>query len=94
MYIQEYEDLRTYFSVTEWARLVKAEKGRLKNMKRNHLTMLAIGKYHLVYAFARLLFIGIDHLTSPPLCVFRSEVHSANFHASWTALPSAISHGL
>ena len=48
--------MRTYFSVTEWARLVKAEKGRLKNLKRNHLTMLALGKYHLVYTFVRILF--------------------------------------
>ncbi|KAM6949148.1 histone-lysine N-methyltransferase PRDM9-like [Aplochiton taeniatus] len=38
----EYEDLRQHFTKAEWARLLEWEKVRYKNMKRNHLAMIAI----------------------------------------------------
>ncbi|KAK6325350.1 hypothetical protein J4Q44_G00046920 [Coregonus suidteri] len=35
--------MKVYFSQSEWASLAKWEKKRYRNMKRNHLAMLAIG---------------------------------------------------
>ncbi|KAJ8358173.1 hypothetical protein AAFF_G00028100 [Aldrovandia affinis] len=47
------EKLSVYFSKTEWTRLQKCEKVRYKNIKRNHLAMLAIGLTSTTPAFMK-----------------------------------------
>ncbi|KAJ8367233.1 hypothetical protein AAFF_G00324130 [Aldrovandia affinis] len=47
------EKLSVYFSKTEWTRLQKCEKVRFKNIKRNHLAMLAIGLTSTTPAFMK-----------------------------------------
>ncbi|XP_062316828.1 histone-lysine N-methyltransferase PRDM9-like [Osmerus eperlanus] len=49
----EYADLKTHFSMIEWSRLEEWEKVRFKNIKRNHLAMLAIGLTSTAPAFMR-----------------------------------------
>ncbi|XP_041692659.1 histone-lysine N-methyltransferase PRDM9 isoform X2 [Coregonus clupeaformis] len=49
----DFHDLKTYFSKMEWAHLVKCEKVRYRNLKRNHLAMLTIGLNSPVPAFMR-----------------------------------------
>ncbi|XP_067090248.1 histone-lysine N-methyltransferase PRDM9-like [Osmerus mordax] len=49
----EYADLKTHFSMIEWSRLEEWEKVRFKNIKRNHLAMLAIGLTSTAPGFMR-----------------------------------------
>uniref|UniRef100_A0A3P8XLZ3 SET domain-containing protein n=1 Tax=Esox lucius TaxID=8010 RepID=A0A3P8XLZ3_ESOLU len=49
----DFDDLKRYFSKTEWIHLVKAEKVRYRSVRRNHLAMLAIGLNSPVPAFMR-----------------------------------------
>nr|XP_046180632.1 histone-lysine N-methyltransferase PRDM9-like isoform X3 [Oncorhynchus gorbuscha] len=49
----DFHDLKTYFSKMEWTHLVKCEKVRYRNLKRNHLAMLTIGLNSPVPAFMR-----------------------------------------
>ncbi|KAK6299268.1 hypothetical protein J4Q44_G00307780 [Coregonus suidteri] len=49
----DFDDLKTYFSKMEWTHLVKCEKVRYRNLKRNHLAMLTIGLNSPVPAFMR-----------------------------------------
>ncbi|KAL1004894.1 hypothetical protein UPYG_G00051910 [Umbra pygmaea] len=49
----DFQDIKTFFSSTEWSQLVKCEKVRYRNVRRNHRAMLAIGLNSPVPAFMR-----------------------------------------
>ncbi|KAG5849929.1 hypothetical protein ANANG_G00076920 [Anguilla anguilla] len=51
--VENFEELKVYFSKTEWTNLQKCEKLRYKNIKRNHEAMLALGLYSPTPAFMR-----------------------------------------
>ncbi|KAJ8281444.1 hypothetical protein GJAV_G00067780 [Gymnothorax javanicus] len=49
----DFEDLKVYFSKTEWSNLQKCEKSRYRSLKRNHEVMLALGLPSPTPAFMR-----------------------------------------